>query len=136
MNKTIFVIFLIALTASSGCYKTTFMHGDRQPSADVTEETRTYAFFGMSSPSRPYRADKICPGGVAHVETYTSVGNSFITIIALGGLIYGASTVKVTCAVGNAHNFYLDAQDRVLAYEATDEDTGKTIVENLTSDAL
>ena len=134
MKKMFLLGALLTLIPLTGCYKTSFVYTNASP-GDVTEESRTFMFFGLSGPDKPYRADKVCAGkGVQSVETFASFGNSCVSCISLQ--IYTPRTVKVTCASGSAHNFYLDDQDRVVAHELVDSKTGRTVTEDFTSDVL
>lgn len=129
----LFATLLIAMTAMTGCFRTSFVYTDRG-SASVTEESQKFLVFGLIGPDKPYRADKLCPSGVAGVETYGTFGNMCIGMCTLN--IYTPRTVKVTCASGGAHNFYLDENDNVLAHEHIDAETGQSVVEDFSSDVL
>ena len=136
MKRAIAALTILAfLVPATGCYRTPLMHNSR-PAGDVMEETRGYNFFGLSGPSRPIRADKMCPGGVAGVEFNMTFGDGLLTGVLIAGLIYGARTVKITCAAGSAHNFYLNDQDEVMAHEIVEGDTKETNAEDFTSDVL
>lgn len=124
--------FLMAMTALTGCYRTSFNYSDRGASS-VTEESQKFLIGGLIGPKKPYRADKLCPSGVAGVETYSSFGNGCIGACTLN--IYTPRMVKVTCAAGGAHNFYLDNADDVLAHEFVDT-AGNSTVQNFESDVL
>ncbi len=123
---------LMAMTALTGCFRTSFTYSDRGASS-VTEESQKFLIFGLIGPKKPYRADKLCPSGVAGVETYASFGN--MCIGACTANIYTPRMVKVTCAAGGAHNFYLDDTDNVLAHEFVDA-AGHSTVQNFESDVL
>lgn len=134
MKKMLLLGVLLALIPMTGCMSTNFAYTNASP-GDVTEESRTFMFFGLSSPDKPYRADKVCGDkGVQSVETYSSFGNSCVSCLTLQ--IYTPRTVKVTCASGSAHNFYLDEQDKVVAHEIVDAKTGQSVSEDFTSDVL
>ena len=134
MKKMLLLSVLLALTALTGCVKTSFVYTNASP-GDVTEESRTFMFFGLSAPDKPYRADKVCGDkGVQSVETFASIGNTCVSSITIQ--IYTPRTVKVTCASGSAHNFYLDEQDKVVAHEIVDPKTGQSVTEDFTSDVL
>lgn len=107
----------LALCCLSGCFKSTFVYNSAG-GAQVLEETRTHKFFGLSGPSKILRADRMCPAGVASVETKASFGNLCLSCVTLQ--IYTPRTVVVTCNSGQAHNFYLDDQDRVLHHETVE----------------
>ncbi len=133
MKRVLFMAtLLVALTALSGCYRTTFMYTDRAGGA-VTEKKQAFWLGGLIGPNKPYRADQLCPAGIAGVETYATFGNACINTCSGG--IYAPRTVKVTCAAGGAHNFYLDESDQVLGHEYVDE-SGQTVVEGFQSDVL
>lgn len=123
---------LIAMTAFTGCMRTSFTYSDRAAGA-VTENKQRYLIGGLVGPDKPFRADQICPSGVAGVETYNTFGNACAGLCT--AQIYTPKTVKVTCAAGGAHNFYLDEQDNVLAHENISAE-GTAVVEDFTSDVL
>jgi len=123
---------LIAMTALTGCFRTSFTYSDRGAAA-VTEDTQKFLVFGLIGPDKPFRADQLCPSGVAGVETYATFGNTCVGACTLN--IYTPRTVKVTCAAGGAHNFYLDQENNVLAHETIDA-SGESVVEDFTSDTL
>ena len=123
---------LIAMTVLSGCYRTSFTYTDRGAAA-VTEDSQKFFVNGLVGPKKPFRADQLCPSGIAGVETYATFGNGCIGKCTLG--IYAPRTIKVTCSAGGAHNFYLDENDNVLAHETITPD-GETAVEDFTSDVL
>lgn len=125
-------MMLFAMLVTTGCFRTQFTYSDRAPST-VTEESQKFLLFGLVGPKKPYRADKLCPSGVAGVETYATFGNTCIGMCTLN--IYVPRTVKVTCAAGGAHNFYLDNQDNVLAHEYVDPN-GHSVLEDFSSDVL
>lgn len=104
----------LALCCLSGCYKSTFVYNSAGGS-QVLEETRSHKLFGLIGPGKVMRADRMCPAGVASVETKASFGNMCLSCVTLN--IYTPRTVVVTCNSGQAHNFYLDDQDRVLHHE-------------------
>jgi len=125
---------LIALTCLSGCYKSNFVYPSKGATANVSETKRSYFAYGLVGPKEPFRADRVCgDAGVASVKRYQSFGDSCITAIALGGLLYGRTTIEVTCGSGTAHNFYLDEQDRVIATETFEKDVPAT---DFTSDVF
>ena len=123
---------LIAMTVLSGCYRTSFTYTDRGAAA-VTEDSQKFFINGLVGPKKPFRADQLCPSGIAGVETYATFGNGCATMCT--ATIFSPRTVKVTCAAGGAHNFYLDENDNVLAHETITPD-GETAVEDFTSDVL
>ncbi len=126
---------LCALMPLTGCYKSTFVYSSKAPTANTMEETRSYGFFGLSKPDKPFRADAVCgASSVAKVEQFASFGNSCLTAITLN--IYTPRTIRVTCGSGQAHNFYLDEHDTVLAHEQVDAQTGDQHVETFSSDAF
>ena len=132
MKKTALLItLLVACATLSGCFKTSFVYNNVRPSGDVTEETRGHLLFGLVAPDKAYRADRVCPGGVQSVEYFESFGNICLSCITLS--IYTPRTIKVTCAAGNAHNFYLNEQDQVVAHESIDPVTGQSTVEDFSS---
>lgn len=132
MKKTALLLtLLMAVATLSGCYKTSFAYNNMRPSGDVTEESRTHLLFGLVAPDRAYRADRVCPGGVQSVEYYASFGNMCLSCLTIN--IYTPRTVKVTCAAGGAHNFYLNEQDQVVAHESIDPVTGQSTVEDFSS---
>ena len=110
-------VLMLALPALTGCFRSTFSYSDRG-AASVTEESQQFLLNGLIGPNVPYRADKLCPGGVSSVEMYQSLGNGCLGILTFA--IYTPRTVQVTCAAGGAHNFYIDDQDNVLAHEIVD----------------
>lgn len=119
------LILLLAAFALPGCYRTTFAYNDRVQ-AQVIEESRNFWLFGLIGPDAPYRADRLCPSGVASVETYASFGNLCLGTITVG--IYSPRTVRVACAAGNVHNFYLNEEDEVVAHELVDASSGESIL--------
>jgi len=133
MKRALLTATLIfAMIAMTGCFRTSFDYTDRA-GAQVTEQSQTFLVFGLIGPGKPFRADKLCPGGVAGVETYATFGNMCIGTCTAN--IYTPRTVKVTCAAGGAHNFYLDNNDQVLAHEFVDAN-GQSSVEDFSSDVL
>ena len=119
------IVVLLAAAILPGCLRTTFAYNDRAQ-ANVTEETRAFWLYGLLGPDAPFRADRLCPSGVASVETYASVGNICLSAITAG--IYSPRTIRVACSAGSAHNFYLNEEDEVIAHEFVDASTGESII--------
>ena len=134
MKKMIplFLLACLCVSFSTGCFRTSFSYKSKNPGT-VTEDTQKFLAWGLVGPNEPFRADQLCPSGVAGVETYATFGNGCIGKCTLG--IYAPRTIKVTCSAGGAHNFYLDENDNVLAHETVSED-GESTVEDFTSQTL
>ena len=117
---------LAALAALSGCYKTNFIHGDRPITAPLSV-SQSFYLFGLIGPDMPTRADRLCPAGVARIQTQASFVDSLISFVTLG--IYSPRTVQVFCAAGRTHNFYLDDQDRLIGHEIVGADGQRELVD-------
>jgi hypothetical protein len=123
---------LMAMLAS-GCFSTTFAYSDTAPGPTTQEIGRTFLIYGLVNSNDPLRAYEVCPQGVQQIETVHTFGDGFLACLTIG--IYTPNTVRVTCAGGTAHNFYLDEDDEVVAHQAFDE-SGALISESVPSDIL
>lgn len=128
----LFATLIIGMLAMTGCYRTSFTYPDKS-GGQISEQKQNFFIGGLIGPKKPFRADELCPSGVAGVETYATFGNACIGMLCA---IYTPRTVKVTCAAGSAHNFYLDEDDNLLAHEYVDGESGERVVEDFSSDVL
>ncbi len=123
---------LAAVTMLTGCFSTTFSYSNRAPGR-TDEVGRTFLIRGLVNSNDPLRAYDLCPEGVSGVEVIHTFGDQFLGCLTIG--IYTPNTVRVTCQSGAAHNFYLDANDDVIAHSSFDE-SGELLNESLVSDVL
>lgn len=131
-RSTRMIMLLAAVALSTGCFSTTFSYTNKAPGR--TEEVgRSFLIRGLIDLNDPLRAYELCPEGVQSVETIHTFGDGFLGCLTVG--IYTPNTVRVTCAAGAAHNFYLDEQDEVVAQQSFDE-SGQLISESVASDVL
>ena len=126
------ILLLAAVTLVTGCFSTTFSYSNRAPGR-TDEVGRTFLIRGLINSNDPLRAYDLCPEGVQSVETVHTFGDQFLGCLTIG--IYTPNTVRVTCASGAAHNFYLDENDEVVAQQSFDED-GTLMSESVASDVL
>lgn len=126
------ILLLAAVTFLTGCFSTTFSYSNRAPGR-TDEVGRTFLIRGVVNSNDPLRAFDLCPEGVSSVETLHTFGDSFLGCLTLQ--IYTPNTVRVTCQSGAAHNFYLDAEDEVVAQQSFDEN-GTLMSESVASDVL
>jgi hypothetical protein len=133
MKRSIAMILLLAaVTFVTGCFSTTFQYSNKSPSR--TEEVgRTFLIRGLINMNDPLKANELCPEGVQAVEVVHTFGDQFLGCLTAG--IYTPNTVRVTCAGGAAHNFYLDEEDEVVAQQSFDE-SGALVNESVSSDVL
>jgi hypothetical protein len=135
MKPTFTGILLIGVaTLLAGCFATTFTYSNRAPARMKTED-RTFFLRGAINANEPIRAYEVCPEGVASVEVIHTFVDSALGCVTLW--IYHPNTVRVTCQVGTAHNFYLNENDEVVARQSFDEE-GNLLTETVTvsSDVL
>src|SRR5690554_6471125 len=138
MNRN--VLMMVAMLAlffvgSTGCISNTFDYPSRQADGRVMEESRTFLIYGLVDRNdRPVVGHELCNGPVKSVETVHTFGNQCIGCITLS--IYTPNTVRVTCATGTAHNFYLDEDDAVVGHEVVDEETGEVVQREFESDFI
>lgn len=126
------IVLLAAVTFVTGCFSTTFSYTNKSPGR--TEDVgRTFLIRGLVDLNDPLRAYELCPEGVQSVQTVHTFGDGFLGCITAG--IYTPNTVRVTCAAGSAHNFYLNESDEVVAQQSFDE-TGTMVSETVASDIL
>lgn len=126
------IVLLAAVTFITGCFSTTFSYTNRSPGR--TEDVgRTFLIRGLVDLNDPLRAYELCPEGVQSVQTVHTFGDGFLGCITVG--IYTPNTVRVTCAAGAAHNFYLNEEDEVVAHQTFDE-AGTMVSETFSSDIL
>jgi hypothetical protein len=133
MRKSLILAAALVLLATSttGCYRQTFKYENKTPAA-TTEVNRGFLLWGLVAPDNPVKAFEICPSGVAQVEVVHTFGNQLLGCITAG--IYSPNTVRVSCAGGSAHNFYLDEDEEVVGYEGFDED-GELVERSISSEA-
>lgn len=133
MERNIFMITLLAAVMfMTGCFSTTFSYADRSPGR-TDEVGRTFLIYGLINSNDPLPAYELCPEGVQSVETIHTFGDQLLGCLTIG--IYTPNTVRVTCASGAAHNFYLDEDDEVVAQQSFDE-SGTLVSETVASDVL
>ncbi len=133
MKRSVSVIVLLAAVSfMTGCFSTTFSYTNKTPGR--TEDVgRTFLIRGLVDLNDPLRAYELCPEGVQSVETVHTFGDQFLGCITVG--IYTPNTVRVTCAGGGAHNFYLNEDDEVVAQQSFDEND-TMVSEVVASDVL
>ena len=133
MNRNVTgILLLAAVTLLTGCFSTTFSYSNRAPGR-TDEVGRTFLIRGLINSNDPLKAYDLCPEGVSSVEVIHTFGDQFLGCLTIG--IYTPNTVRVTCQSGAAHNFYLDADDEVIAQQSFDE-TGALLNESVASDVL
>ncbi|WP_158542742.1 Bor/Iss family lipoprotein [Lujinxingia litoralis] len=134
-NGLMMLALALLVAGATGCYSNTFTYPDRQSDGRVMEESRSFLLFGLvDNNDRPVVAHELCNGPVKSVETVQTFGNMCISCLTLN--IYTPSTVRVTCASGMAHNFYLDEDDAVVGHEVVDGDTGEVVQSEFKSDFI
>jgi len=126
------ILLLAAVTLVTGCFSTTFSYSNRAPGR-TDEVGRTFLIRGLINSNDALRAYDLCPEGVQSVEVVHTFGDQFLGCLTIG--IYTPNTVRVTCQSGAAHNFYLDANDEVVAQQSFDE-SGALMSESVASDVL
>ncbi|MBA2661511.1 MAG: hypothetical protein H0U74_04405 [Bradymonadaceae bacterium] len=128
------LLLLGTLTSLTACYSTTFQYPDRQPTR-VVDVSRPFWIAGLiNGEKRPVVAYELCGGAVKSVETFNSFGQVCLGVITLQ--IYTPNTVRITCASGSAHNFYLNDEDMVVAHEVVDSGSGEVVYRSMYSDIL
>lgn len=127
-------LLLLIAVGSVGCMRTTFEYPDRQPGQTV-DVSRTFYVFGLiDGNKRPLVAHEVCGGPVQSVQTIHTLGNMCLGCITLN--IYTPNTVRITCAAGSVHNFYLDEEDTVVGHEVVDGETGEVVQREFRSDVI
>jgi len=86
----------LALTACNA-HKVTY--DTRLPRGQVHSEWTGHYLYGNIGHT-DINVRRICPQGVAKIETYRSFGNGFVGAITFG--IYTPRTVRITCVSGNS----------------------------------
>lgn len=131
-RSALLIVLVAAMTLASGCFSTTFQYSNKTPGR--TEEVgRTFLIYGLVNSNDALKAYDLCPEGVQSVQTVHTFGDQFLGCLTIG--IYTPNTVRVTCASGAAHNFYLDEDDNVVARQSYDE-SGTLVSETVASDVL
>ena len=130
-RKVLMVLLVAAMSTLVGCWSHSFSYADKTPAGEQ-EVGRTHLVFGLISDD-PLMAYELCPSGVQGVHTQHTFGDMLLSCLTAN--IYTPNTVTVTCASGAAHNFYLDANDEVVAQQSFDEN-GTLVAENVKSDVL
>ena len=134
--KKVWSIALLAILVlgAMGCYRNTFDYPNRTSDSRVMEERRAFLIGGLVDRNNgPVIGPRLCNGPVKSVETVHTIGNFCVQCITLG--IYAPNTVRVTCASGTAHNFYLDENDLIVGHEVYDE-SGEMVESNFSSDLI
>ncbi|RDV37733.1 hypothetical protein DV096_11475 [Bradymonadaceae bacterium TMQ3] len=138
MNRHVLMMvamLALLLVGSTGCISNTFDYPSRQADGRMMEESRTFFIYGLvDGNDRPVVAHELCNGPVKSVETVHTFGNMCISCVTIS--IYTPNTVRVTCASGTAHNFYLDEDDAVVGHEVVDGDTGEVVQSEFKSDFI
>lgn len=128
-------LLLSAAMLATGCFSTTFQYSSKAPAAGEPQEAgRAFLIRGLINLNDPLRAYDYCPSGVQSVETVHTFGDMFLGCLTAG--IYSPNTVRVTCASGAAHNFYLDENDDVVAHQSVDASGNVLSEELVTNDSL
>lgn len=110
----------LILVVTSGCYRNTVDDPNVMPDNRVMQERRVFLFNGLMNRNRgPVVAHRLCNGPVKSVETVHTAGNQ--VVMAITFLIYTPNTVRVTCASGQAHDFYLDDEELLVGSEGAQE---------------
>ena len=132
MSRKVFMFLLVAAASTMlGCWSHSFTYSDKAPGGEQ-EVGRTFLIMGLIADD-PLMAYELCPSGVQGVETVHTFVDMFLT--CLTAQLYTPNTVRVTCASGAAHNFYLDANEDVVAQQSFDEE-GTLVAEHIKSDVL
>lgn len=135
--KKVFLVALLAILIGglTGCMRQTFDYPSRTTDGRQMAESQTFYFNGLFDGTRgPVIAHQLCNGPVKSVETVNTIGNLCVTGITF--TIYSPNTVRVTCAAGTAHNFYLDEDDTVVGHETVDLESGEILESNFQTDYL
>lgn len=127
-------LLLSAAMFATGCFSTTFQYSSRAPAGQAQEAGRAFLIRGLINLNDPLRAYDYCPSGVQSVETVHTFGDMFLGCLTAS--IYTPNTVKVTCASGAAHNFFLDENDSVVARQSVDASGAVVSEEIVTNDTL
>lgn len=132
-GNVLIVAAALVLVGGLGCMSHTFEYPDRSEQGPVMEESQTF-FVGGLFGGDTLDAAEMCGGPVQSVETVNTIGNGCVGCLTLN--IYTPNTVRVQCASGEAHDFYLDEDDAVVGFETFDSETGEVIDSEVTSDYL
>lgn len=134
-GNALLIALMCLLIGSFGCLSNTFEYPDRDDDGRIMEEDRTFFIGGLiDGNDEPVQAHELCNGPVKSVETVHTFGDQCIGCIT--GNIYTPNTVNVTCAAGEAHNFYLDENDSVVGHEVYDTESGEVLESEVKSDYL
>ncbi|MFU8802861.1 MAG: Bor/Iss family lipoprotein [Bradymonadaceae bacterium] len=127
-------LLLLFVVGTVGCYGATFEYPDRQP-GQVVDVSRTFYVAGLfDGNKRPVVAHEVCGGPVQSVQTVNTFGNMCLGCVT--AQIYTPNTVRVTCAAGAVHNFYLDEDDVVVGHETVDAESGEVVQREFHSDLI
>lgn len=132
-GNVLIVAAVLVLFGGIGCMSHTFEYPDRDAQGPVMEESQVFYIGGLLGGGEPLDAAEMCGGPVESVETVSTIGNGCVGCLTLN--IYTPNTVRVQCASGSAHDFYLDEDDTVVGYESYDE-SGEVVESEVSSDYL
>ncbi len=91
------IALLTTALALSACNAHQVTYDTSLPRGKAHSEWTGHYFGGLVGHTE-INVRRICPQGVAKIETYRSVGNGFVGAFTLG--IYTPRTVRITCAAG------------------------------------
>jgi hypothetical protein len=137
MKNVVLLVALVTMAFGSlvGCRSNTFDYPDRQADGRMMEESRAFLLYGLiDSNDGPLIAHQLCNGPVKSVETVHTIGNMCVSCITLN--IYTPNTVRVECASGVGHQFYLDENDVAVGHEEIDLETGEVLQSNFQADFI
>lgn len=137
MKNVVLLIALLTMVFGGllGCRSNVFDYPSRQSDGREVEESRTFFIYGLiDGNDGPIIAHQLCNGPVKSVETVHTIGNICLSCITLQ--IYTPNTVRITCASGVGHQFYLDENDVAVGHEAIDLETGEVLESNFQADFI
>jgi hypothetical protein len=137
MKNVVLLVALLTMVFGGllGCRSNVFDYPNRQSDGRLIEEGRTFFVFGLiDGNDGPLIAYQMCNGPVKSVETVHTLGNMCIGCVTLQ--IYTPNTVRITCASGVGHRFYLDENDVAVGHEAFDLETGEILESNFQADFI
>lgn len=97
MKKQVMLVGLGLVLAASGCatHKISYKNPSAQATGPVHEEKQAFFLWGLAGGSDVDLA-KLCPGGVASIESKTSAGDNILHWVTAG--LYSPMTVAMQCA--------------------------------------
>ena len=115
--KTFFALCaVVGLLLASGCMKNTYVvNGGAGTSPNYDGSFQHHVVFGLVPLSDDIDLAKVCPGGVAKIETGTSFLNGLVG--SLPQNLYTPRYAEVYCANGTSQVFELEEDNQVSQVE-------------------